>query len=553
MRNQILITFIILFLFSCNEEKKPEKDNIIENSKPNIIVVLVDDMGYSDLGCYGSEINTPNLDNLASNGIRFTQFSNAARCCPTRAALLTGLHPHQSGIGYMEKNMHVPNYEGYINTNSITIAEGLKPAGYKNYIVGKWHVGSDRNAWPDKRGFDKQFSFINGATSFYELRSWARHDKPMHMLYNGEEYTPEGEDFYMTDAFTDSAVSFINKHNVENPFFMYLAYTAPHWPIHAKAKDIQKYIGKYKGGWDSIRNLRFENQKNLGLTEFDQKSLRWEDTPDWESLPDSTKEEYDRRMAVYAAMVDNMDQGVGKVVKSLEEKGILENTVIMFLSDNGGCPEQPERWIRKKADQLPQEVLDHIEGEIGSRMSFHGVGPEWANASNTPFRHFKSQPWRGGANTSFILYDSRIKEKGSINKSYKGYVTDIMTTCLDLAGVEYPSDKIEAEGISLVPFINGESLDGHDTLAWEHAGNKAIVAGDWKLLYTGWKHSNAKGEYDLFNLKTDPHEMNNVIDDNPEIAAQLKEKHQAWMNKVGALPWDSVKAESKKWEKENLN
>jgi arylsulfatase A-like enzyme len=315
------------------------------DERPNVIVVLVDDMGFSDIGCYGGEIETPAIDSLASNGLRFTQFYNAARCCPSRAALLTGLYPHQAGMGGMVAThgrvREAGAYQGWLSQNAVTIAEVLKQSGYNTYMAGKWHVGEDSLDWPVQRGFDKYFGLISGACSYYEILPNRK------MVTQNTVCTSLPEGFYMTHAVTDSAVSFVHQGIEQHkPFFLYLAYTAPHWPLHAVKDKIEKYRGKYMVGWDSIRALRHRKQMELGL--FSKPvalSTRDEVVPVWSEVPN--KEEWDLKMAVYAAMMESVDEGIKKLVDELKRTGQFENTVIMFLSDNGACHENIDGRIDK--------------------------------------------------------------------------------------------------------------------------------------------------------------------------------------------------------------
>lgn len=337
--------------------------------RPNIILIMADDMGFSDLGCYGSEISTPNLDGLAARGVRFTQFYNTARCCPTRAALLTGLYNHQAGIGHMVNDRGFPAYQGYLNDRCVTIAEALRPAGYRTMMSGKWHVGEDRPHWPIDRGFERCFSLISGATNYFRL------EKGRQMALDDQPYTPPAEGFYITDAIADHAVKYIGEYGRRpEPFFLYLAFTAPHWPLHALPEEIARYRGRYMKGWDALRKERHARQIQMGIVD-----KRWPLTPRdpaapaWEDVSD--KEMRDLKMAVYAAQIDRMDQGVGRVLAKLREVGAEENTLVMFLADNGGCAEEVDRG---KPGVPP-----------GGADSFMSYGLPWANASNTPFRLYK--------------------------------------------------------------------------------------------------------------------------------------------------------------------
>ena len=399
------------------------------SKRPNFLIILADDMGFSDTGCYGSEIATPNLDSLARDGVRFTHFYSAARCCPSRASLLTGLYPHQAGMGGMvSRGEKVPEegpYQGYLNQSCVTIAEVLKQAGYRTYMSGKWHVGERPEHWPLKRGFDRYYGLISGASSYWGIREEERGTRAFAL--DGEPILPEGENFYMTDAFSEYAVKWLEEHDGrEEPFLLYLAYTAPHWPLHAWPEDIAKYRGTYLKGWDQLREERYERLVNMGIVDAKWKlSPRDADVPPWDDAED--KEDWDLRMAVYAAMVDRMDQGIGRVLEALRRIGKVENTVVMFLSDNGGCHESVEG--RK---------LDTPGTKPGEPGSFVAYRRPWANASNTPFRLFKHWVHEGGIASQFMVrWPAGMRRRNELEPQV-GHINDIMATCVDLAGAQYP-------------------------------------------------------------------------------------------------------------------
>ena len=401
----------------------------MSDSRPDVIVILVDDMGFSDLGCYGGEIDTPHLDSLAAAGIRYTQFYNCARCCPTRAALLTGLYPHRAGIGHMTSQGHRNldfnraiargAYQGYLSNNTVTLAEALKEDGYQTFMSGKWHVGSFRPNWPTDRGFDRYYGILSGACNYWE-------PEPTAQLLDGETAVTElPEDFYTTDYFSRRASRFVAEADPERPYFLYLAYTAPHWPLHAWPADIARYRGSYQVGWDVIRERRLRRQKEMGLFPQDlELSPRDPECPPWEQIgrwPDLqgrtfSEEEWDLRMAVYAAMIDRVDQGIGALLATIRERRDPDNTVIMFLSDNGACAESH--------DPVP-------DVPAGPRESNTACFLPWANASNTPFRLFKHWLHEGGSATPFIVHYPKLIREGRIESGYYGHVKDIMATVLD--------------------------------------------------------------------------------------------------------------------------
>ena len=523
---------VVLLQFSCEQ---PQESNA-PKSNPNIIVILADDMGYSDLGCYGGEINTPNLDTLATNGLRFTQFYNAARCCPTRASLLTGLYPHQAGMGGMVKQSEstIQNpYQGYLNRNNITLAEALKFVGYRTYLSGKWHVGEFRPVWPVDRGFDRSYGLISGAMNYWNISKGKRKDITRTFVEDSTVINNQiNNGFYSTEAFTNKALSYLKDHfqkSPASPFFLYLAYQAPHWPLHAPEAYIQKYIGKYQKGWDAIRKERFNRMKQLGiLHQQDQLSPIDSQAADWDNLTAEQKDTMDRKMAVYAAMIEIMDENIGRIIQQLKTQKELDNTLILFLSDNGASSE---------SGALGHNFRPDLKGPIGAEDSYHSYGLSWANASNTPYRKFKASTYEGGFATPLIVHwNNQIKNKGSIIQA-QGHIIDIMATFLDLTKMEYPtsigSDSITPiQGKSLLPLIqattpNIRSLE--EPLCWEHQGNKAIIQGDWKMVRT-----KQDSNWQLYHLPTDRIEGKNLALKEPERVMELDQLYKKWALKVGA-------------------
>ncbi len=493
--------------------------------RPNIIVILADDMGYADLGCYGSEINTPNLDQLASDGLQFRSFYNATRCCPSRAALLTGLYPHEAGMGKMVSNRgSKPKpgpYQGFLNNESVTLAEVLREAGYKTYMTGKWHVGERPEHWPRQRGFDHYFGLISGASSYFELV-----EEPLkrQMVHEDELWSPPIEDFYMTDAFTDTALSFLDRHNrndEEKPFFLYLAYTAPHWPLHAPQEDIERYDGVYDKGWGYIRKQRYERMKQLGIIDGrHQLSASPEGIPSWESLDNPS--EWADRMEVYAAMVDRMDKGIGRIVAELKKQGKLDNTMIVFLSDNGAS-----------AENVDGRKLHDPRVRVGQRGSYLAYDEPWANVSNTPYTMYKSWTEEGGIITPFIVHwPGGIRKRKDNQTDAVGHIMDVMATCVDIAGATYPKkfkgyEIKDIRGISLLPVLKGGT--GQDrTLYWEHFGKWAMRDGTWKIVGGG-----VNEKVKLFNMIDDPVELHDLSLNQPAIVDKMKKSYQKWAIEVG--------------------
>lgn len=536
------------------------------DQRPNIIYIMSDDMGFSDIGCYGSEIDTPNLDRLADGGIRFSQFYNMARCCPTRACLLTGLYPHQAGVGWMMSDSGRDGYRGELNRNCVTLAEVLGSAGYRCYMSGKWHVtsqvrpkqDSDKHNWPLQRGFDRFYGTIHGAGSFFDPFSLTR-DNEYVSPSNDSQYQPK-DGFYYTDAISDHAAKFIHDHqrqHQDEPFFVYVSYTAAHWPMHARERDIAKYEGKYDAGYEAIRKNRYERMIELGLIS--------RDTAEYWPLDDGWKEDeylkWDiRNMEVYGAMIDSMDQGIGRVVEALRETQQLDNTLILFFQDNGGCAENYGRGgtaeIRADKPSLPALDIDYLQPDMqpkqtrngypvrtgkgvmaGAADTYIGYGKGWATVSNTPFREYKHWVHEGGISSPLIAHwPSKIRKKlGSITHT-PGHLIDLMATAVDVSGAEYPSTFHDGqpikpmEGTSLLPAMLGEEIK-RDAIYWEHEGNRAIRVGDDKLVAKG-----AQGDWELYNIAKDRAEQHNLAAENEEKVAQLAGKWQRYAERANVLP-----------------
>ena len=486
-------------------------------ARPNVIVILVDDMGFSDIGCYGSEIPTPNLDQLAAGGVRFTQFYNGARCCPTRAALLTGLYAHQTGVGHMVEDSGTPAYRGRLNEQCVTMAEVLQPAGYFTILSGKWHVGQNFGVTPWNRGFER--SLNSAAGGFYYP------DSPRADLFlNGEHVGRRGgkvpEQWYSTDLWTDFGIRFIDEAlAAKKPFYLHLCYNAPHFPLQAPAEDIAKFRGKYKIGWDKLREQRHAKQQQLGIVD---KAWPLSPRPDsvkpWDSLAADEQDRFDHIMAIYAACVNHMDTAVGRLVAALKERGVLDNTLILFLSDNGG-----------NAESGPKGVL---KGDPpGSPTSDVYCGESWALLQNTPFRRYKHFDHEGGIATPLIAHwPAGIAAKGELRQQV-GHIIDVMPTFAEVAGATYPKEFkgqaiLPEEGVSLVPAFANKPL-ARDALFWEHEGNAAVRAGDWKLVRLG-----KNGSWELYNLKTDRTELHNLAATEPARASELAAKWDAWAERT---------------------
>ncbi len=545
-----ILTYILLSaeitLFSCSSEK-------VES--PNIILILADDMGFSDIGCYGGEIRTPNLDNLASGGIRFSQFYNTARCCPTRASILTGLYPHQAGFGHMTEDRGLSGYQGDLNEQCVTIAQVLKEAGYSTYMSGKWHVTkqmgywtgdtnlTSKHNWPLQRGFDRFWGTIVGAGSFYD---------PATLTDGNIPTKPEKDLFYYTDEISHKTVQYINEHKDSNPFFIYVAYTAPHWPLHALEEDIQKYLGMYDIGWDSIREERMDRMIQIGLINEDwQMSNRDSAVPGWDSIDNKTLQAY--RMAVYAAQIDRMDQGIGRILHSLKEQGKLDNTLILFLADNGGCAETlTEYWkgiFIPRVTRSGDSVMlgnNHPDLMPGPEITYQSYSRPWANVSNTPFRMYKHWVHEGGIATPLIAHwPEKIRNTGKFNHE-PGHLIDIMATCVDVASAKYPDQFngqqiVPMQGISLVPAFEGNELTRNTPLYWEHEGNRAIRTGKWKLVSRVKRNLNFtkedKDQWELYDLEADRTEMIDLAGQYPERVEAMSAFWDEWASSADVTPW----------------
>ena len=520
--------------------------SVFSDDRPNIVIIMADDMGYSDVGCYGGEIGTPHVDGLASGGVRFIHGYNTARCCPTRACLMTGLYPHQAGVGHMMNDDGADGYQGDLNTRCVTIAEVLRSAGYATYMTGKWHVTkqvghwsgnetlTSKHNWPCQRGFDRFCGTITGAGSFYDPVTLVRDNTPLP--------SPVG-DFYYTDAISDCAVDYIRTHDrskTGRPLFLYVAYTAPHWPLHALEADIARYKGRYDAGWDALRKERLNRMVAMGIIDPKwQLTARDERVKPWEEARHKAWQA--RRMEVYAAQVDRMDQGIGRMMSEIEKTGMLDNTLVLFLADNGGCAEEVgPKWrglhvTRQTRDGRPVRLGNNPDVMPGPEDTYQSYGVPWANASNTPFRLYKHWVHEGGISTPFIAHwPARIAARGEF-RSEPVHLIDIMATCVDVAGARYPKTcRGQAihpmEGVSLLPAFDGNRL-AERALYWEHEGNQAIRGGTWKLVARG-----GKGPWELYDMKADRSEINDLARRFPDRVEQMAREWTEWAERANVLP-----------------
>ncbi len=547
---------------------------IAQPQRPNVVVILADDFGYSDLGCYGGEISTPNIDRLALQGVRFTQFYNAARCCPTRASLLTGLYPHQAEMGWMAGHpSKIPGYRNEMSHDAVTIAEALRPAGYATYMAGKWHVTSKmktdgpRDNWPMQRGFDRFYGTIQGGGSYYDPAMLCR-ENTLITADTDPEYKPEK--FYYTDAISDHSVKFIREHHAQQaqkPFFMYVAYTAPHWPMHAPEELVAKYRGKYDAGYEPIRAARFERMKSMGIID-----AKWPLSPQAWTWEEQEHKEWEARcMEVYAAMVDRMDHGVGQIVDALKQTGELDDTLIVFLGDNGACAEkmgrqgnpdrakaaatQPRKAGEIQTDVFPKYTPDGRpirDGHLampGPDDSYVAYGEGWANVSDTPLREYKHFVHEGGIATPLVAHwPAGIARRGELERQ-PGHLVDLMATFVELSGATYPAEKSgqpvpAMAGVSLVPAFDGKPLDRKSPLFWEHEANRAVRDGQWKLVAKG-----QDGAWELYDMHADGTEMNDLAAKDPDRVKAMAAQWQDWAENNKVLPlgaWEKKPAQKKK-------
>ena len=528
-------------------------------NKPNVVLILNDDMGFSDLGCYGGEVETPNLDRLAAHGLRFSQFYNTARCSPSRASMLTGLHPHQTGVGILTYDSGPEGYAGNLNRRCVTIPEVLRSNGYRTYMSGKWHVASSltepTDTWPLQRGFDEFFGTIIGAGSFYDPNTLTRGN-------DNAEHEARAPGFFYTDAISDQAVAYIERHAASHagqPFFEYVAYTAPHWPLHAHDEDIAKYRGRFDQGWDTLREERLNKLIASGILKD-----AWKLTERDPSQPAWTEAEQDERfrawtlrcMEVYAAQIDRMDQGIGRIVAALEKTGQLDNTVLIFLADNGACAEDiPENvTVDELVDKLRIARAETRDGEPvhfgndpgrmpGPENTYQSYGTAWANLSNTPFRLYKHWIHEGGISTPLIVHwpeGIAERDRGGIRHA-PGYLPDIMATILDVTGTEYPSEfegrAIEPlEGQSLAPVLGRDGGIERPPMFWEHEGNAAVRIGDWKLV------KRYPGEWELYDMEADRTELHDLAARHPQRVAEMAKQYDEWAARCGVIPREQIVA-----------
>jgi arylsulfatase A-like enzyme len=527
LKKLALFSLLLIPLSSFGQKSK--------EARPNIILIMVDDMGYSDIGSYGGEINTPNIDRLASEGIRFKEFYNNSICAPTRASLLTGQYPHRAGVGYFDVDLGLPAYQGYLNKQSLTFGEVLRNAGYSTLLSGKWHVGNDSLAWPNQRGFDQFYGVLGGGANYFSDKPMPLFGReyPVVLLENNKRIHPKENSYYFTDEITNHAVQFLGDQNqTKKPFFLYVAYTAPHWPLHALPEDIVRYKGKFDKGWDELRKERHARQIELGIVDKDSKIAEHDDLPAWDFLTYDEQKLWAARMEVYAAMIDRMDQGVGKILAKVKELKKDDNTIVIFISDNGAEGGNYQLGGRGKRFN---------SGTVGTSGSFDYVYKNWAQVSNTPFRSYKNNMHEGGISSPFIAwYPKKIKANTIVKGT--GHLIDLAPTFYELAAAKYPANfnGVTTHGLagkSLVPVLSGivTEVNRNEPIFWERAGNRAVRKGKWKLV-----SDYEKKKWELYDLEKDRGETTDVAAEFPAVVRELSFDYIQWSARTGVVEYETL-------------
>ncbi len=511
-----------------------------KQDRPNIILIMADDMGYSDLACYGSEINTPNLNSLAAEGVRFTEFYNNSICAPTRASLITGQYPHKAGIGYFDVDLGLPAYQGFLNRESLTFGEVLRNAGYSTLLSGKWHVGKDSLSWPNQRGFDRFYGVVGGGANYFNAHPMPLRGTqyPVVLIENNKRLNPEPDSYYFTDEITDHAVKFLNEQNsTGKPFFLYVAYTAPHWPLHARPEDIAKYKGKFDKGWDVLREERHKRQIELGIVKKGTRIADRDELPLWDHLTYDEQKLWASRMEVYAAMIDRMDQGIGKILETVKALKKDENTLIIFISDNGA---------EGGAYTLGGRGKRFNSGPVGTSGSFDYVYKNWAQVSNTPLRSYKNNMHEGGISSPFIAWYPKLIKPNTIVKG-TAHLIDLAPTFYDLAKASYPTkfNGLTTHGLpgkSIVPVLAGvaQEVNREEPIFWERAGNRAVRRGKWKLVSDFEKGS----KWELYDVENDRGETTDVAEQHPDVVRALSFEFQRWAVRNGVVDYETIKPQN---------
>lgn len=531
--NAFALPRLLAFLF-CVLGLLQEPSGFAEDPRrPNVLVIVADDLGFSDLECYGSEIATPHLDGLTKNGLRLTRFYNTGRCCPSRTAILTGQYPHRVGVGHMVKDLGQTGYVGRVSDEAVTMAQVLNGAGYRSFISGKWHLGTPD---PTRHGFEEFYGTLISAQTFWDQTKFTR-------LPEGRKPRQYKDDeFYGTDALTDHALDFLKlaRNTPDKPWFLYLAYNAPHFPLHARPEEIAKYADRYHSGWDALREERLMRMKELGIvpkeTPLSPRSKYWNygeteiaPNPEWASLPEDRRADLARRMAIYAAMIDRMDQNIGRVLADLKEQAELENTLIVFLSDNGACAEWDPRGFDVKSSSNNVLHKGQAIETMGGPGTYHSVGSGWANASNTPLRLYKHFQHEGGITSPCIIHWPGGKVREGQIEDQPAHIIDLLPTIAEAAGASYEG-KLPLSGVSLLPLMREETTSRR-TLFFEHEGHRAVHSGRWKLVAV------RKGPWELYDMAADRVELKNLAKDKPDLVRRLAARWEQWAKDNHVLPF----------------
>jgi arylsulfatase A-like enzyme len=538
-----------LMLVGCGNVETESNLVIQTETRPNILLIVADDLGYSDIGAFGGEISTPNLDALAAGGLKMSNFYAAAACSPSRAMLLGGADSHVAGMGTMfndqaANQLGQPGYEGYLNHNVVTVSSLLLDAGYHTYMTGKWHLGYDDDQSPAARGFERSFALLQGGAGHFD-------DSAMTVDHDTSWYREDGVrtelpgDFFSSRFYTDKILEYIRSgEGDDKPFFAYLSYTAPHWPLQAPAETIDKYKGQYDDGYDALAEKRLISLEQIGLIEPDHiaPEQAYPETESWNSLSDEQKQIDAREMETYAAMVDNMDYHIGRVLDYLDESDQRDNTIVIFISDNGAqgfgpgmARAFPQDWI--------DETFDNSFDNIGKINSYVYLGPHWARASTAPMRMFKGFSSDGGLKVPAIIsYPGKLETRaGTFNNQFTT-VLDLPATFLDIAMAKHPGTSYKGRqvhpytGVSMMPFLNGESETVHepdDVVAWELNDSRAVRKGDWKIILIPGRFGT--GDWELFNIKNDPAERNDLSEAEPEKRNEMVAEWEKYASANGII------------------
>ncbi len=524
--------------------------------KPNILLIVADDLGYADIGCFGGEVRTPNLDRLAQRGLRATDYYVAPSCSPTRSMLLTGTDNHIAGIGNMAEwtgptQRGKPGYEGHLNTRVVSVATLLRKGGYHTYMAGKWHLGDKPEQWPTARGFERDFTLLQGAGSHWsDMLGLLPSEPKVTYVRNGEKVKELPKDYYSSKAFTDFIIESIDANGRDDkPFFAYLAYQAPHGPLAVPDDWRDRYRGRYDNGYDSIREERLTRQKKLGIIGKDVVGFpRLPNIPAWDTLTVEQRQQAALKMELYAAMVEYMDDQIGRLIDHLKKTGKYDNTLIVFMSDNGAAGEDMAELVTKLAPAAKDwfdRTFDNRPENWGRPGSCVEYGPPWAQVSSVPFRLFKGVEAEGGIRAPLIVSGPGVKHEGALNHSVL-HVMDMTPTFLELAGVEHPAKKegstvAPPQGKSMWPLLAGRESAiraNADWLGWELFGNRAIRQGDWKLLYL-LKGAGGTGDWQLFNLQGDPGELDDLSGTHPEKRDAMLELWDGYVKANGVIVSDA--------------